>query len=196
MTVAPGIGKMLAKGFTANGANVILIDVNENALASTKLGLEGVAKSADVHLTTVIVSSNGPPDFCVVPDIVTFRCSITAVFSSRDGVKYIEKIKPTRTSLTVLTHCAAIRYMNKIEYKQGDDLPALEKATNSLSYQDLDHAFRVNVFAPYYVTTGLINPLGAASKGDDGRGCVILFSSQPAFTTIGLSLRINSQNLL
>lgn len=40
MILASGIGRMLAKGFTINGAKVILLDINMEALLCTKQELE------------------------------------------------------------------------------------------------------------------------------------------------------------
>lgn len=67
--------------------------------------------------------------------------------------------------------------MNEIPYKSGEGLSKLEAATLSAPYKGWEHAFRLNVLAPYYLTAGLIGPLGAAAAKGDGRGCVILLSS-------------------
>jgi short-subunit dehydrogenase len=43
---ASGIGRMLARGCIVNGANVILIDVNQDALAEVTAELHGLASPA------------------------------------------------------------------------------------------------------------------------------------------------------
>lgn len=98
--------------------------------------------------------------------------------STEKGVQsIIQQVKSAVTSLDVLIQCAGVRYMNKVAYVKGQDLESLEKATCSLSYSDMESAFRVNVYAPYFLTAGLVSLLGAAAAKGDGRGCVILFSS-------------------
>lgn len=97
---------------------------------------------------------------------------------SEEGVQFvIEQVKAAVSSLDVLIQCAAVRFMNKITYVHGEDLQSLENATSSLPYSELESAFRVNVFAPYFLTAGLLTLLGKAASKGDGRGCVILFSS-------------------
>ncbi|RSL86230.1 hypothetical protein CEP51_002920 [Fusarium floridanum] len=156
---ASGIGLMLARGCAANGANVILIDVNEKALNDVKPELEGLFES---------------PTGSNKIEVVTIHADL----SSEDGVKtVVDKIKSTRTSLDALIHCAAIRYMNEIAYKPGESLNKLEAATLSAPYKGWEHTFRLNVLAPYYLTAGLVSLLGTAAAQGDGRGSVILFSS-------------------
>ncbi|RMJ17049.1 hypothetical protein CDV36_003249 [Fusarium kuroshium] len=156
---ASGIGLMLARGCAANGANVILIDVNEKALHDVKPELEGLLESP--------AGSNNI-------EVVTIHADL----SSEEGVKtVVDKIKLIRTSLDALIHCAAIRYMNEITYKPGESLDRLEAATLSAPYKGWEHTFRLNVLAPYYLTAGLVSLLGAAAAQGDGRGSVILFSS-------------------
>ena len=67
--------------------------------------------------------------------------------------------------------------MNEVTYTPGEGLDKLEAATVSAPYKGWENTFRVNVLAPYFLTAGLIGPLGKAAAGGDGRGCVILFSS-------------------
>lgn len=67
--------------------------------------------------------------------------------------------------------------MNRTSYVPGESLQSLETATSSLSYSDMETSFRVNVFAPYFLTAGLITLLGSAAAKGEGRGSVILFSS-------------------
>lgn len=89
----------------------------------------------------------------------------------------VEEVKSVCTSLDTIIHCAAVRYMNPTMYKPGDGLSKLETATLSAPYKGWEHTFRLNVLAPYYLTAGLLGPLGAAAAKGEGRGCVILFSS-------------------
>ncbi|KAF4819801.1 Rhamnolipids biosynthesis 3-oxoacyl-[acyl-carrier-protein] reductase [Colletotrichum tropicale] len=154
---ASGIGHMLARGCVVNGANVILIDINEKALADAKTELENLATSSNSDAGVVII----PGDL-----------------SSENKVKdVVDRIRSIRTSLDALIHCAAVRYMNDITYTPGDSLGQLEAATLSAPYKGWEHTFRLNVLAPYYLTAGLISLLGSAAAQGDGRGCVILFSS-------------------
>ncbi|KAI9739058.1 MAG: hypothetical protein M1834_007270 [Cirrosporium novae-zelandiae] len=154
---ASGIGKMLAKGFAVGGANLILIDINDILLSKTKSELDEIIASigGKTNITTVCVD-----------------------LSHTEGLQaVIDRINASITSLDVLIHCAAIRYMNKIEFKHGNNLEILQQATSSASWEEWDHAFHLNLFAPYFLTAGLVKVLGAAAKRGDGRGCVILFSS-------------------
>ncbi|EQB51301.1 hypothetical protein CGLO_09172 [Colletotrichum gloeosporioides Cg-14] len=154
---ASGIGHMLARGCVVNRANVILIDINETALADTKTELESLATSSNSDAEVVIIRGD---------------------LSSEDMVKdVVETIKSMRASLDALIHCAATRYMNNITYTPGESLGQLEAATLSAPYKGWEHTFRLNVLAPYYLTAGLITLLGSAAAEGDGRGCVILFSS-------------------
>lgn len=45
---------MLAKGFTANGANTVLIDIDGSGLATTKSELEGITKSLGISSTNIV----------------------------------------------------------------------------------------------------------------------------------------------
>ncbi|CAI0647287.1 unnamed protein product [Colletotrichum noveboracense] len=154
---ASGIGHMLARGCIVNGASIILIDINEKALADTKTELENLATSSNSDAEVVIIRGD---------------------LSSENMVKdVVESIRSMRTSLDALIHCAAVRYMNDITYTPGDSLGQLEAATLSAPYKGWEHTFRLNVLAPYYLTAGLISLLGSAAAQGDGRGCVILFSS-------------------
>ncbi|KAJ5570331.1 Rhamnolipids biosynthesis 3-oxoacyl- reductase [Penicillium hispanicum] len=155
---ASGIGRMLARGCSVNGANTILIDVNEQALIEASTEVKYLSSSAGLDPVEVI--------------------TVCGDLSTEDGVKSaVEKIKSTTDSLDALVHCAAIRYMNGIAYTPGDGLSKLEAATLSAPYQDWEHVFRLNVLAPYFLTAGLITPLAAAAAKGEGRGCVIMFSS-------------------
>ncbi|GKZ72750.1 hypothetical protein AnigIFM60653_011875 [Aspergillus niger] len=146
-----GIGRMLARGCTVNGANTILIDVNERSLEETKTELQGLSRSEDLSPTSVVTEAG-----------------VTAVVAA---------IKSIRGSLDALIHCAAVRYMNEVTYKPGGSLGDLEDATMSAPYQGWEQTFRLNVLAPYYLTAGLVRLLGTAAAKGDGRGCVLMLSS-------------------
>ncbi|CAK97306.1 hypothetical protein AnigIFM63604_006150 [Aspergillus niger] len=146
-----GIGRMLARGCTVNGANTILIDVNERSLEETKTELQELSQSGDLSPTSVVTEAG-----------------VTAVVAA---------IKSIRGSLDALIHCAAVRYMNEVTYKPGGSLGDLEDATMSAPYQGWEQTFRLNVLAPYYLTAGLVRLLGTAAAKGDGRGCVLMLSS-------------------
>ncbi|GLA28819.1 hypothetical protein AnigIFM63326_006411 [Aspergillus niger] len=146
-----GIGRILARGCTVNGANTILIDVNERSLEETKTELQELSRSEDLSPTSVVTEAG-----------------VTAVVAA---------IKSIRGSLDALIHCAAVRYMNEVTYKPGGSLGDLEDATMSAPYQGWEQTFRLNVLAPYYLTAGLVRPLGTAAAKGDGRGCVLMLSS-------------------
>ncbi|KAL3489962.1 hypothetical protein BJX62DRAFT_252300 [Aspergillus germanicus] len=154
---ASGIGRMLAKGCSVNGAHTILIDINDKALADTKNELAAISQL-----------KKNPTE------IVTIKGDL----STEEGINaVVEQVKSVRTSLDALFHCAGIRYMNEIAYTPGDSLSQLEAATKSAPYKGWEHTFRLNVLAPYYLTAGLITLLGRAAAEGEGRGCVVLFSS-------------------
>ncbi|EHA28092.1 hypothetical protein ASPNIDRAFT_40619 [Aspergillus niger ATCC 1015] len=143
-----GIGRMLARGCTVNGANTILIDVNERSLEETKTELQELSQSGDLSPTSVVT----------IHGDLSSEAGVTAVVAA---------IKSIRGSLDALIHCAAVRYMNEVTYKPGGSLGDLEDATMSAPYQGWEQTFRLNVLAPYYLTAGLVRLLGtAAAKGD------------------------------
>ncbi|GKZ62312.1 hypothetical protein AnigIFM49718_009396 [Aspergillus niger] len=146
-----GIGRMLARGCTVNGANTILIDVNERSLEETKTELQELSRSEDLSPTSVVTEAG-----------------VTAVVATINSI---------RGSLDALIHCAAVRYMNEVTYKPGGSLGDLENATMSAPYQGWEQTFRLNVLAPYYLTAGLVRLLGTAAANGDGRGCVLMLSS-------------------
>lgn len=53
---ASGIGRMLARGCAVNGANTILIDVNERSLEAAKTELQQLSQSEELPPTSVITS--------------------------------------------------------------------------------------------------------------------------------------------
>ncbi|RDK39643.1 short-chain dehydrogenase [Aspergillus phoenicis ATCC 13157] len=153
-----GIGRILARGCTVNGANTILIDVNERSLEETKTELQELSRSEDLSPTSVVT----------IHGDLSSEAGVTAVVAA---------IKSIRGSLDALIHCAAVRYMNEVTYKPGGSLGDLEDATMSAPYQGWEQTFRLNVLAPYYLTAGLVRPLGTAAAKGDGRGCVLMLSS-------------------
>lgn len=60
VSIGSGIGRMLARGCVVNGANAILIDVNEKALVAVKTELEGLASSSSspVEIVTFVCLYN------------------------------------------------------------------------------------------------------------------------------------------
>lgn len=89
----------------------------------------------------------------------------------------ISQITSLTESLDVIIHCAAHRHMNPLTFTHGQSLQSLQEATSSASWEAWDQSFQLNVLAPYFLTAGLINLLGAATRTGFGRGSVILFSS-------------------
>ncbi|KAL4941880.1 hypothetical protein BDV06DRAFT_222710 [Aspergillus oleicola] len=157
-----GIGWMLARGCTVNGAHTILIDINEASLADTKADLEGISSSADAYRT----------------EIITIQGDLSTELGIKTTTESIKShLNKHQVPLDALFHCAGIRYMNTTPYAPGDSLSQLETATLSCPYSGWEHTFRLNVLAPYYLTAGLITLLGQAAAKDEGRGCVVLFSS-------------------
>lgn len=53
---ASGIGRMLARGCAVNGANTILIDVNERSLEAAKTELQQLMQTGDLPPTSVVTS--------------------------------------------------------------------------------------------------------------------------------------------
>ncbi|BCS02042.1 SDR family NAD(P)-dependent oxidoreductase [Aspergillus luchuensis] len=155
---ASGIGRMLARGCTVNGANTILIDVNERSLEAAKTELQQLSQSEELPPTSVIT----------IHEDLSSEAGVTAVVAA---------IKSIRNSVDALIHCAAVRYMNDITYRPGGSLDNLEEASLSAPYQGWEQTFRLNVLAPYYLTAGLVRLLGTAAARGDGRGCVIMLSS-------------------
>ncbi|GAT30877.1 short-chain dehydrogenase [Aspergillus luchuensis] len=148
---ASGIGRMLARGCTVNGANTILIDVNERSLEAAKTELQQLSQSEELPPTSVIT----------IHEDLSSEAGVTAVVAA---------IKSIRNSVDALIHCAAVRYMNDITYRPGGSLDNLEEASLSAPYQGWEQTFRLNVLAPYYLTAGLVRLLGTAAARGDGRG--------------------------
>lgn len=148
---------MCARAFLVNGASVTIVDCDASRLDTVKKELEQLKQT---------LSLNG--------EIKTI-CGDLSEKNEVQGI--IGKIRAMHTEVDILTHCAGIRRLNKIEYKPGESLQKLFDATRSLSYEDIEVSFRVNVLAQYFLTAGLVDFLGEAAKKGDGRGCVICFSS-------------------
>lgn len=89
----------------------------------------------------------------------------------------VQKIKTTHTEVDILIMCAGIRKTNKVSFEPGQSLEKLVEATKSLSFEDLDYSFRINLYAQYYLAAGLLDLLGAAAKKGEGRGSITMFSS-------------------
>ena len=151
---------MIAKGMLANGASVILVDINQERLDTTLRELNNAATELGVSGTVKTVSGN---------------------LATEDGISSIlKKIKSTHDQVDTLVHCAGIRRLQKKEYSVGQPLSSLAESMQSLSYADMEATFRVNLFAQYYITAGLVSLLGKAAKQGEGRGSVICFSSVAA----------------
>ncbi|CZR64867.1 uncharacterized protein PAC_14766 [Phialocephala subalpina] len=152
-----GIGRMLAKGYAVNGAKTILVDINPESLLETKEQSSSAAKSVERDAKIYTIQGD---------------------LSSKEGVDaVVEEVLKNFTFLDVIIHCAAYRHMNPITFKHGESLEQLEAATKSASWESWDHAFQLNVLAPYFLTAGLVKLLGKAASKGDGSGSVILFSS-------------------
>ncbi|TVY85430.1 Rhamnolipids biosynthesis 3-oxoacyl-[acyl-carrier-protein] reductase [Lachnellula suecica] len=152
-----GIGRMLAKGFSVNGANTVFVDIDENFLLEAKKEAEDLAKTVGVDAKVHTIKGD---------------------LSSKEGVQaVIANFLQTHATLDTIIHRAAYRHMNVIPFKHGESLETLQTATSSASWDLWSHAFQLNVLAPYFLTAGLITLLGDAARKGDGRGSVILFSS-------------------
>ncbi|KAL2822237.1 short-chain dehydrogenase [Aspergillus cavernicola] len=154
-----GLGRICAKTFLTNGASVTIIDMEAPRLSSVKTELSQLKK--DLALPGQIHTIHG--DLSSKPALETVTSQLLALHKT--------------TGIDILVHCAGIRRQNKISYAPGDPLSKLAAATASLPYEDLEASFRINLFAQYYLTAGLVEVLGAAAKRGGGRGCVICFSS-------------------
>lgn len=143
-----------------NGASLIIVDVYEKNLDSTLCELNGMIKENDLKGTIKAICGD---------------------LSKENGIKSIlAQIKATHDQVDTLVNCAGIRPMQKKFYALGQSLSSLEESMQSFSYADMEATFRVNVFAHYYLTAGLVTLLGKAAQKGDGRGSVICFSSVAA----------------
>ena len=153
-----GLGRMCARAFFVNGASVVtLIDRDTLRLDAVREELEQLRK--ELSLAGEVKTIDGD------------------LGDKNEVQSIIAKIRAMNSEVDILVHCAGIRRVNKIEYSPGEPLEKLFRATSSLSYDDIEVSFRVNVLAQYFLTAGLVDYLGAAAKKGGGRGCVICFSS-------------------
>jgi NAD(P)-dependent dehydrogenase (short-subunit alcohol dehydrogenase family) len=98
--------------------------------------------------------------------------------STENGLKRaISKIRSINKEVDVLVTAAGIRLVNMTQFTPGEPLSSLVQATQSLSYDDLDKSFRVNLYQQYFLAAGLLDLLGAAARRGGGRGNIIMFSS-------------------
>lgn len=151
------MGRICAKTFFSNGANVTIIDREASRLESVERELEQIRKQLSVK-----------------GEIKTIRGELGEK-SSLQAV--VAKVREKHTEIDILVHCAGIRKQNKIAYNTGEPIEKLFAATDSLIYEDIELSFRINVLSQYFLTSGLVDYLGAAAKKGGGRGCVICFSS-------------------
>ncbi|KAL4809424.1 hypothetical protein BDV18DRAFT_157179 [Aspergillus unguis] len=156
---ASGLGLICAKTFLTNGASITLIDIEESRLSSVQTDLaqtkDSLALPGTIH-------------------------TIQGDLANKSALQHIISKLLTlhkHTGIDILVHCAGIRRQNPIAYTPGDSLAKLAEATSSLRYDDLEASFRVNLFAQYFLTAGLVEMLGAAAQKGGGRGSVICFSS-------------------
>ncbi|KAL5342331.1 hypothetical protein BJX70DRAFT_386157 [Aspergillus crustosus] len=156
-----GLGRICAKTFVANGASVTIIDLEPSRLSSVKAELSQIA------------SSLSPPSSCQIHTIHGDLSSKSALADITSQLRILHK----DTGIDILVHCAGIRRQNRIAYETGESLEKLAEATASLDYGDLEVSFRINLFAQYFLTAGLVSLLGEAAKKGGGRGSVICFSS-------------------
>jgi NAD(P)-dependent dehydrogenase (short-subunit alcohol dehydrogenase family) len=151
------LGRICAKTFFTNGASVTLIDRDASRLESVKGELQQIKEQ---------LSLKG--------EIKTIHGELGNKTSLQ---KVVAAVRETHSEIDILVHCAGIRKQNKIPYEVGEPLEKLFQATDSLEYEDIEMSFRVNVLPQYFLTSGLVDYLGAAAKKGGGRGCVICFSS-------------------
>ncbi|KAL4945821.1 hypothetical protein BDV06DRAFT_229723 [Aspergillus oleicola] len=156
---ASGLGLICAKTFLSNGASVTLIDIEAPRLATAKVALEQI--KTDLGLPGTIHTIRG--DLSTKSGLASVTSTILTLHKD--------------TGLDILVHCAGIRRQNKTSYTPGESLSKLAKSMASLDYEDLEASFRINLFAQYYLTAGLIELLGEAAKKGEGRGSIICFSS-------------------
>ena len=106
------------------------------------------------------------------------RCWLGYVGISR--VKRVLKASSRRSFKTrppLIIHCAAHRHIDALTFKHGESLEDLETAIKSASWESWEHAFQLNVLAPYFSTAGFTKPIGTAAKKGSGSGSVIHFNS-------------------
>src|ERR1700693_2658851 len=88
------------------------------------------------------------------------RCWLGYVGISR--VKRVLKASSRRSFKTrppLIIHCAAHRHIDALTFKHGESLEDLETAIKSASWESWEHAFQLNVLAPYFSTAGFTKPI-------------------------------------
>ncbi|EPE34769.1 NAD(P)-binding Rossmann-fold containing protein [Glarea lozoyensis ATCC 20868] len=155
-----GLGRMVAKSLLVNGASVTIIDQFQHRL-----------DVVEAELLELKQKSKLPGQIRKIQGDLGHEIGLKSVIS---------QIKATHNEVDILVTAAGIRKVNKTAFTPGESLSDLVKATNSLSYEDLDASFRINLYAQYFLTAGLLDLLGAAAAKGDGRGSVIMFSSVAA----------------
>ncbi|RDL41625.1 NAD(P)-binding Rossmann-fold containing protein [Venustampulla echinocandica] len=151
-----GIGRMIAKGFFANGASVTLVDWLQDRLDSSR---------------------RKPPDL-ITNGSADELSRVQGDLSQESGVAgVVSEIKASHKEVDVLVMCAGVRKVNKIAFTPGESLLKLVEATQSLSFQDLDYSFRINLYSQYFLVAGLLGLVGAAATKGGGRGSIIMVSS-------------------
>ncbi|XXH00519.1 hypothetical protein Hte_006866 [Hypoxylon texense] len=159
---ASGLGKMVARGFIANGASsVTLVDMSRRFIDEAVSELEELRRE---------VSSS-----CKISTVEADLGTKDGLTAAVRGVRGIHGAQ-----LDTLVCAAGIRPMHTVEYEVGDTLQKLRGSMQSMAYEDMEKSFKVNVMAPYYMTAGVIDLLGEAAKQGEGRGAVVLFSSAAA----------------
>jgi len=152
-----GLGRMIAKSFFTNGASVTLVDRLQDRLDSVKAELEAIRD--ELKLSGQINT-------------------VQAELSTEEGIKAaIHKIRSLNKEVDILVTAAGIRLVNRKSFTAGQSLETLVEATQSLSYDDLDKSFRINLYHQYFLAAGLLDLIGTAAKKGEGRGSVIMLSS-------------------
>ncbi len=101
-----------------------------------------------------------------------------ADLSTEEGIKAaISKIRSLHNEIDIVVTAAGIRLVNKKSFTPGQSLATLVDATQSLSYDDLDKSFRINLYHQYFLASGLLDLIGAAAEKGEGRGSIIMLSS-------------------
>ncbi|EHK96714.1 putative General stress protein 39 [Glarea lozoyensis 74030] len=150
-----GLGRMVAKSLLVNGASVTIIDQFQHRL-----------DVVEAELLELKQKSKLPGQIRKIQGDLGHEIGLKSVIS---------QIKATHNEVDILVTAAGIRKVNKTAFTPGESLSDLVKATNSLSYEDLDASFRINLYAQYFLTAGLLDLLGAAAAKGDGRGSVIIW---------------------
>ena len=161
-----GLGRMVARGFVANGATtLVLVDRNPTWLEDTRAQLLDISHQ---------VSSTSTPTIHLVQGDLASEEELQRVIS--ETIAALAKGDEPGT-LDVLVHCAGVRQITPVTYTLGQSLDKLGESMRALPYSALETSFRINLFAQYVLTAGLIEHLGRSARQGGGRGNVICFSS-------------------